>query len=301
MELTPQEKIDLVSEIIKSETFKSSSSCRRVLQYLLECNIENKSPKEIDLAIDLFNRSHNFNTSEDTIVRVSVHNARKRLELYYNSEGKHHTTRVAIDRGQYKISFEKRKKDTILKPLFTLTKIQKIIFVFMTSLIIVLFLFIFTTWDSLDNHHGNIRSSIVWSDLINARHDKLIVIGEEFFYREIDSDIYSETEPYDVKNETIIRRHHLNSLADLNNYKLSLNDSLLRITLPYSYFPTMNVWQLKKIIPLLLPKSQLLFQSSSNLTADQLVKNDVIFVGSFRSMESINKIVTDKIITANQK
>ena len=51
-----------------------------LLEYLIRCSVEDRSPKEIDLATEVLGKSENFDVSADSSVRVYVHQLRKKLK-----------------------------------------------------------------------------------------------------------------------------------------------------------------------------------------------------------------------------
>ncbi|HET9377976.1 MAG TPA: malectin domain-containing carbohydrate-binding protein, partial [Chthoniobacterales bacterium] len=64
--------------------------------------------KEYNIAIEALGRPSDFNPQTDTIVRVTAHTLRKRLEAYYNAEGADHEVHIGLPSGHYMPQFTYR-------------------------------------------------------------------------------------------------------------------------------------------------------------------------------------------------
>jgi hypothetical protein len=86
-----------------SSAFGKAETTRRLLAYLVECSLRNKVPKETDIAIDVFQRDANFDSAQDSVVRVAVRALRQKLDEYYRDAGRHRPLRFELPRGGYRI------------------------------------------------------------------------------------------------------------------------------------------------------------------------------------------------------
>lgn len=76
----------------------------RLITYIGEKYFQGETDKlrEYEIATEVFDRSKNtFNSGEDSIVRVEAHRLRKRLQKYYETEGKDHPVQFSIPAGSY--------------------------------------------------------------------------------------------------------------------------------------------------------------------------------------------------------
>jgi len=110
------------TKILASELFQHSKSCRALLEYLIDCSKSGITPKETTIAAEVFNKDQQFHPGEDPLVRVSIHNLRKRLQDYYNSDGKDDKYRIEIPKGQYVIRLRETKPRRNPDSKFKLTK-----------------------------------------------------------------------------------------------------------------------------------------------------------------------------------
>src|SRR5882757_4139398 len=75
----------------------------RLLTYVCEKYFEGETDeiKEYSIAVHALGRSQNFDPQVDTIVRVTAHTLRKRLEEYYRTEGAEHALHICLPTGRY--------------------------------------------------------------------------------------------------------------------------------------------------------------------------------------------------------
>jgi hypothetical protein len=106
--ITTEEKKAIVSDILQGKDFKGSTIFQNLLTYLLTATLDEKIPKEITIAIDVFGKDSNFNSNKDSTVRYHVHMLRKKLENYYKSEGTKDKNQLVIPKGHYEIKFIRR-------------------------------------------------------------------------------------------------------------------------------------------------------------------------------------------------
>lgn len=107
---TPLRKEDCLSAlqaVLTSPQFRRSSQLRRFLSYVVQQTLEGAdvSLSEQQIGVSLFGRRPSYDTSSDNIVRVYASEIRKRLEIYYENEGKLADVRIEIPRGAYKPLF----------------------------------------------------------------------------------------------------------------------------------------------------------------------------------------------------
>ncbi len=65
---------------------EKSETSQRLLRYLAERGLRGETPKEMEIAIDVFGRDASFNSAEESLVRVAVRGLRLRLHDYYTGE-----------------------------------------------------------------------------------------------------------------------------------------------------------------------------------------------------------------------
>lgn len=78
-----------------------SSLMNRLFDFLLEQSLAGRSPKEVEVAREVFGKDARFDISQDASVRVYIHRLRRKLdEVYRDAPGE----RLIIPRGEYRLA-----------------------------------------------------------------------------------------------------------------------------------------------------------------------------------------------------
>ena len=99
---------DELERILSSETFKRSERARELLSYLVarEQLGEAERLKGYAIAVDVFGKDSEFDSSTDAVVRVQAGRLRELLTQYYAAEGRSDPIRLVIPRGSYVPAYE---------------------------------------------------------------------------------------------------------------------------------------------------------------------------------------------------
>ena len=99
--------------VLASGTLGKTNNPVRLLTFVCEKYFEGDTGeiKEYSIAVNALGRPQDFDPQVDTIVRVTAHTLRKRLEEYYRSEGADHPIQISLPPGGYVPNFI-RKGDT---------------------------------------------------------------------------------------------------------------------------------------------------------------------------------------------
>ncbi len=102
----------LVLRIVASRYFKKSQKMREFLLYVCEKSLtECKDEiREQQIGASVFGRKPDYNPSEDSIVRTEAWEMRKRLEKYFQSEGRDEPVILTIPKGSYLPVFRTREE-----------------------------------------------------------------------------------------------------------------------------------------------------------------------------------------------
>lgn len=117
MKITKYQKDNIVKRITESKTFKNAPTSIALLQYLYYATEKGIHLKESVVDIEFF-KSKNAGDRSNPRVRVNVHNLRKKITQFYDTEGVDDIWRLQIDKGQYQVRFHKiERSKSILKTL----------------------------------------------------------------------------------------------------------------------------------------------------------------------------------------
>ena len=92
-----------LKKIIESRHFNKSKISCDLLEYLVSTSLEEKSPKEFTIGIELFGKKYGEETKPDANIRVYIHNLRKKLNDYYEEEGSKDPLVFEIEKGKYTV------------------------------------------------------------------------------------------------------------------------------------------------------------------------------------------------------
>src|SRR5688572_2748099 len=79
---------------------------QKLFDFLIECSLAGRAPKEIEVAVDALGRGADFDVTQDAMVRVYVHKLRRKLEEYYAGPGARDAQRLTIPKGEYRFALE---------------------------------------------------------------------------------------------------------------------------------------------------------------------------------------------------
>ena len=114
----------LIARIAGSELFQKSPRLREFLSYTADCTLRHRlaDVREQVIAERVFGRTGDFQSTQDSIVRAEARNLRKRLELYFATEGLHEPTLVTMPKGGYSLVFLPRVElNELIEPAPLLT------------------------------------------------------------------------------------------------------------------------------------------------------------------------------------
>lgn len=100
----------LIERVAASAQFSRSARLRDFLLYVGRQSLKEGCPEihEQEIGAKVFGRNSSYDRSQDNIVRVNATELRKRIELYFATEGAHETLVLEIPRGAYKPIFHTR-------------------------------------------------------------------------------------------------------------------------------------------------------------------------------------------------
>jgi len=101
--------------VLASPQFSNSKRYPALLRYIVERVLEGRadSLKERTLGIEVFQRTADYDTNADTVVRYTAGEVRKRLTLYYHQHEASHGVQISLPVGSYAPQFLKVREPEI--------------------------------------------------------------------------------------------------------------------------------------------------------------------------------------------
>jgi hypothetical protein len=89
-----------------SQTLGRSPLMHRLFDFLLECSLAGRAPKEIEVGVEVFGKQLASEDPPDAMVRVYIHKLRRKLQEYYAGPGRDEGPHLAIPKGEYRLVFD---------------------------------------------------------------------------------------------------------------------------------------------------------------------------------------------------
>lgn len=89
--------------MLQAPIFAQSNRCKRFLTYIVEQTLSGIASelKERTIGIAVFERANDYHTGDDSIVRVTANEVRKRLGQFYGESASVHQIHIELPRGSY--------------------------------------------------------------------------------------------------------------------------------------------------------------------------------------------------------
>ena len=97
--------------VLESGILDKAPNLKHFLEYVAEQYFSGNTEqvKEYNIAVQALHRQEHFDPQSDTIVRVTAHTLRKKLDQYYAAEGASHPIQIRLPAGKYVLQFERRE------------------------------------------------------------------------------------------------------------------------------------------------------------------------------------------------
>lgn len=108
--LETKAKRELIDRVATSGHFSKAPRLREFLLYVADCTLEDRPEdvREQVIGEKVFHRRAEY-AAQDSIVRTEARNLRKRLEMYFETEGKEEALTVSMPKGRYWLLFQPRE------------------------------------------------------------------------------------------------------------------------------------------------------------------------------------------------
>jgi len=259
-----------------------SDSLNRLFDFLAECAAAGARPKEFEVASAVFGRDSGFDGSQDATVRVAVHRLRRKLDDYYAGPGAADPVRLAIPRGEYRMTAEPRPEGAPT-PASPTTRDWRRWALAAAALVLALNL---GAWAAFWQTHGadrtisEVRARAPWAALRQTDAPTLLVLGDYYIFGEIDEQ---------AGIDRLIRQYSINSAADLDDWLMDNPKAMGKYRdLDLYYLPVGAAFALRSIVPVVshavgrAETTRVIM--ASDLTPDMLKRNNIVYLGYFSGL-----------------
>ena len=285
---------------------QKSEASQRLLRYLAERALREETPKETEIAIDIFGRDATFNSAEESLVRVAVRALRRRLHDYYAGAGQHDEVGFDIPKGGYRLVWTARHvppppvetppapasapvvesspslPDTAVPDAKLAAPLPRSRWfrpwaLAATALLTISVLLNGYFWlnrstPAVEPEVAELARSALWSGIIDSNRPLMLVLGDGFMYTNVD--------PLTGRVQ-LIRDRAINSSEELRVF-LAQNPSIApgrgqRYTSMLQKSTTIGMASVLRLVS--HPGRQIEVRARDDLQVDDLQKYDIIYIG----------------------
>jgi len=304
MAAEPEILREQAASIVRSGALGRSRSYARLLEFLVECAHSGRTPKELEIAMEVFGRGADFDPSQDSMVRVYAHNLRQKLEHYYATAGRNEPRQLLLARGEYRISLAESDEPAepveaaapvalpppqpAVAPEQPRTAFTRWRLAVGAAALLVLGIAlgagIVLESEPAAPAAASVAKSPLWADMLDDDLPILVVVGDYYIYGELD-------EHGDVTR--LVRDFNVGSSAELN--ELMKNDTTLMsryLDLDLTYLPTGSAFALLDILRVLYTSNKSVrIVSMSEMNEADLKSSHVIYVGYISALDKLEDFV----------
>jgi hypothetical protein len=279
------------TEIIREQTRKiaaskvlgRSRSYARLLDYLVACSLDGRTPKELEIATEVFGKSADFDPSQDSMVRVYAHNLRQKLKQFYDGAGRDEPRQLAIPKGEYRVTVVSADAGEGTARALDGRRVRWLAGIAAPLLVLV------GVAVGLSVPRGNgtgqtvferAAAAPIWSSLLDDDLPTLVVVGDYYIFGELD-------EAGNI--ERLVRDFTVNSSKDLDElmmYRPGLADEYIDLDL--TYLARSTAYALHDVLRVLYTSEKpVRIVSMSELNVAELKSNHIVYVGYVSALDKL--------------
>jgi hypothetical protein len=300
VELTMSDRDELqrqADQVRASGLLGKPGALSRLFDYLLERSLAADTPKEIEIALQVFGKSTSFDVSQDSVVRVYVHKLRRRLDDFYTRSPA--LTRIVIPKGEYRLAVEHAvpevaEPESLVEP--APAEIPQapnrrwwlMAAAMLGALVVGAAIATVAMMDRRALDMRDVRGSIIWAPLLNDDLPITIVVGDYYLLGELNED---------GRVQRLVREFSINSPADFMEQAEADPAMMARYrNLNLTYLPTATSFALQDIVPLLSAKKPVRMLLMSDLKGSMLKDTHIVYVGYISGLG----ILADSVFSASR-
>lgn len=230
----------LVSEqaavILAAEALGRSHALERLFRFLLTATLEGRTPKELEIANEVFGRSAE-SIDQDATIRVHIHRLRKKLDEFYRGPGAGQTVRLVIPKADYRLTVEVR--DIERPAMLPMQRLFSRTAIITAALSFALLTGIVGWWlgqrVSRNPVIQEVRASALWNPMVTNGHRVALVVGDYYIFgqRNPRGEIARLVREFDVNSPKDLERIGSPDNVDLGLHYLPVGiGNALRVVTP---------------------------------------------------------------------
>lgn len=274
--------------ITASGVLGRSRSYRRLLEFLVECAAEGRTPKELEIATEVFGKGADFDPAQDSMVRVYVHHLRQKIQQYYREAGRDEPEQLSIPKGEYRVLLASAaepapaaapaagRRGRAWYAGLAAAGIAIAALGFAAGNVVEL------GTDEAPRPYEAAAASPLWSELLDDDVPILLVVGDYYIFGELDQ----------AGNvDRLVREFSVNSSQELDEFLMFHSDSAY-MDLDLTYLPRSTAHAMSDVLRVLYTSSKpVRVASMSDLSVAELKSNHIVYIGYVSGLDKLSEFV----------
>ena len=267
----------------------------RLFDFLLQASLSGRSPKEVEIAHEVFEKSGEIGIGQDAPVRTYVHRLRRKLEEAY-TDADDAAERLVLLRGEYRLTLadgplpdeplpDEPLPDEPLPGALAGPPFGKRGRWWIGAAAVLLIVINLGAWFAFRGEQAGISSENggatgYWRPLAVPQRPVIMVMGDQYLFGEATAK---------TEMTHLVLQSDVNSPSDLDAYLAAHpNEASQYVDLGVHYVPVSVVLALAEVLPLIARNSpEKVFRPPlmiSQLSPDLLRTGDIIYIGSLSTL-----------------
>jgi len=280
-----------VERIRASGTLGRGTQLQRLFDFLVGCRATGRVPKEVEVAVDCFERGPEIDVAQDATVRVTAHKLRRRLEEFYRASGE--PARLVIPRGEYRIAVGEPQPAQAASPgwrrMLPANRREKVAALLALGALLVAALSV--TWmlrsPRADAEFAAQRASALWAPILADKLPVQLVLGDYYIFGERDANGH-------IKQ--LVRDFDINSRQQLEQGFIADPARASRFAdLNLGYLPTSSAQALRSVLPVVMSAGKpVMLTLASELDPATLKTTHVVYLGYLSALGMLEDVVFER-------
>jgi hypothetical protein len=280
-----------VERIRGSGLLGRGTQMQRLFEFLVSCQAAGRVPKELEVAVDGFGRSADFDVAQDATVRVTVHKLRRRLEDFYRDEGSAAPYRLSLPRGEYRLALESgaaavQAPQTGWRSWWPATPRERgaAIAVAVLGALTLLLAGMLLNRPAVDSRVSKVRDSGLWAPLLSDRLPIQLVLGDYYIFGETDSagTVRRLVRDFDVNSQQDLEKRFVSDPSLASHYA----------DLNLGYLPTSSAQALREVLPIVAATGKhVTLTLASELDPSTIKTTHVVYIGYLSALGMLQDMI----------
>jgi hypothetical protein len=285
-----------VERLVQSKTFETSEVHRRLLQYLAERTIAGEAGrlKEYTIGLEAFGKPPSYDPKLDSIVRLQVGRLRQKLSTYYVTEAAGDPVVISLPKGGFKLQFDEAvvqaPAPSSLRRLRLLAAALVCVLIWAAVATVAVVRLRREAAPAAEQWNPELKS--LWAPFLESSRPVLVCIGTPLFVRFPDLGFFRDP-----------KANEWQELEKSERFGVALQAFGSKDILPSYAFTGIGEASAAFLVGKLLTtrKRDVLLTRSSILSWQEIVDNDVVFIGppKFNTQLQTAALAQDIVIEPN--